>query len=232
MAKVLYTNRQTNHKYLGVDIGPIDSDIDFNGAFQPVFWPNTDICDTRDYDIQKTLGGDPTLVTGFEFLEHVEPDHAVRILRRLFDIACPDGELLISTPCYDPKVGPADHHVNEWSYEGLGTTFEMVGFTVKNHWGTFASQKDYKQYLSPAEEEVYKKLHEYYDSNVLAVVMAPLHPEHARNVLWHLDTRGGAPRDADAPWRINLLDAWQRRVLGSSTNEAAWLAYGEMFGFR
>lgn len=66
-----------------------------------------------------------------------------------------------------------------------------AGFDVVSVHGTFASQKDYKHMLNKYHglPEIYEKLHSYYDSNILACLMAPLFPEQSRNCLWELRKR-------------------------------------------
>ena len=119
-----------------------------------------------------------------EVLEHVEPTKAIAILDKLADVVVQGGTCYFSTPCYDEKVGAAKNHVNEMTYEAFGALLEAKGFQIIDHYGTFASQKDYKHELDGNTKYLYTKLSEYYDTNYLATIFAPLYPSMARNVLW------------------------------------------------
>ena len=61
---------------------------------------------------------------------------------------------------------------------------------IEKKYGTFASIKDYKNDLKDWQIPMFKALSEYYDTNLLANIMAPMIPaEHARNCLWVLRVR-------------------------------------------
>ena len=44
-----------------------------------------------------------------------------------------------------------------------------------------------KQVMTPEHTEVFNRLRQYYDTNALAVMMAPLYPEASRNNIWILE---------------------------------------------
>ena len=69
------------------------------------------------------------------------------------------------------------------TYQAFGSLLEEMGYKILNHWGTFASIKDYKKQLNGLED-TFDKLREYYDSNYLATIFAPLFPEYSRNCIW------------------------------------------------
>ena len=97
---------------------------------------------------------------------------------------------LMSTPCYDEKVGAAANHiydgqVHERTYEETKGLLEKH-FTIVEHFGTFASIKDYKEEMSESQKEIFEDLRKYYDVNLISVIMAPLFPAHSRNVMWKL----------------------------------------------
>jgi hypothetical protein len=84
-------------------------------------------------------------------------------------------------------VGAADNHVNEMKYEVFGSLLERHNYQIINHFGTFASIKDYiHEMLEPECMEMFNRLRDYYDTNYLATIFAPLFPQHARNCLWHV----------------------------------------------
>lgn len=176
----------TTGSYTGVDYGPIDWPDLINPRskkFRMKLLPNIDFAidslPRKRYDV----------VTSFEVLEHVEPMHAFRMLQRVHEVIGARGVAFLSTPCYDLRVGAAGNHVNEMSYDGFHALLQLAGLRMKGVWGTFASQRDYRQTLSecyPGIDEAVDALREYYDSAVLACLLAPLVPEHARNCLWRV----------------------------------------------
>jgi hypothetical protein len=103
--------------------------------------------------------------------------------------------ILLSTPCYDESVGAAGNHTydsgdgqgiqpQELTYDEMKSLIEDNGFELIEHFGTFASQRDYKEHLTEAQEEVYEQLKKYYDSNLVSNIMAPMVPQYSRNVIW------------------------------------------------
>ena len=71
-------------------------------------------------------------------------------------------------------------------YRTLYWVFQKLGLEVQEVYGTFASQCDIEGVLDTSEHSTYSKLKEYYDSNLLSCLFAPLHPEYSRNCLWVL----------------------------------------------
>lgn len=173
--------------YTGVDYGPIPwpetikRDTD---RFNATFHEKTDFTSfepkRKAYDV----------ITSFEVLEHVEAEHAFRMMTKMRSLLAKNGRCFLSTPCYDPKVGAADNHVNEMSHLGFKALIVLAGFEIESVWGTFASQRDYKQLMTAGQREVFEKLSDYYDSGVLACFMAPMFPEQARNCIWQLKPNG------------------------------------------
>lgn len=151
----------------------------------------------------------PDLITSFEVLEHVTPAYCRKMLEHMRELVEPNhGAVIISTPCFNGSA--AGNHINEMTYEALGALLEDLGFNIESHYGTFASISDYVGELgndetyveaiprtSPNDEPapgnefytakgVFNALREYYDSNLLAILFAPLFPAQSRNCLWHL----------------------------------------------
>jgi hypothetical protein len=188
LAKTLYSSRLQPQAYFGVDYGPILDEacaVFHTGKFPLTVFENTDFMDIALSDI----GGVPvTHITCFEVLEHVEPEHCVRMLRHMLGLLSPVGTAFISTPNWN-VTDCAANHVNEMRYHTLGRVIEACGFTIQNVYGTFASIRDYQYKLSPVEHELFVKLREYYDSNFLACIFAPLYPAESRNCLWELRPR-------------------------------------------
>lgn len=198
LPKLLFSSRltHTTGSYTGVDYGKLErpASIAEGPKFKAQFLGKTDFATAKlprpSYD---------TIVC-FEMLEHVEPMHSFRTLQKIRALLAKDGRAFISTPCYDPKMGAAANHVNEMSFDGLRALILAAGLEVEEVHGTFASQKDYKKRMTPAQTEVFDQLSEYYDSNVLSCFMAPMFPAQARNCLWRL-----VPGKASFPGNLKNL---------------------------
>lgn len=172
-----HTGKMTVHAYGGIDA---TKDITFSSG---LYW-------VGDKDSQKL----PNIITCFEVLEHIEPGHCRKMLTLIHQFLEKDSEAraFISTPCWDPHVGAANNHVSEIKYEAFGALLEDLGFEIKGHWGTFASQKDYKKIFFnqyPDAKAMWDRLSEYYDTNYLATIFAPMYPHLARNCLWQVKTK-------------------------------------------
>jgi 2-polyprenyl-3-methyl-5-hydroxy-6-metoxy-1,4-benzoquinol methylase len=178
----VHPHKETEALYVGVDAGPITYLSDsLSNSCNMVIEPNHQfngldetIWDEKEFN----------LVVSFEVMEHMEPAQTLNVLKGMHRVLADDGFVLVSTPCYDEKVGAADNHVNEMSFEAFGAMLQEAGFFVKKIWGTFASQKDYASKMTDGEREVFEILSEYYDTNVLSIIMAPLYPENSRNCIW------------------------------------------------
>jgi SAM-dependent methyltransferase len=212
LAKLLYSNRYAPKKggYCGVDFGPLEpsESLQKQAQFELILKPKTDFM-----NLEQPFAEKATLITCFEVIEHVEPDHMWNMLQKMKDLLAEDGTVILSTPNYDPHVGAADNHVNEMNHGFLHATLERAGFTVENKYGTFASQKDIKELLKQdGLFNLFLSLHDYYDSNVLATIFAPLYPEKARNCLWVLKkgTAVQTPFPQDVLGSSNSNEAWQR----------------------
>ena len=183
LARMLYTSRLAPEKYLGIEYNKMDiPDMFKNSNFKPDLISGTDFTQIP-FDHGAVVNTQFNYSTCFEVLEHVEPIKAIAILDYLPQFLTQDAVSWFSTPCWDEKVGAAANHVNEMTYEAFGSLLEEMGYKILKHWGTFASIKDYKTELNGLQD-TFDKLREYYDSNYLATIMAPLFPEHSRNVLW------------------------------------------------
>jgi SAM-dependent methyltransferase len=171
--------------YSAVDYAKIEPKKYFNKtgtSWEPQkVWSETDFCEIPDEEHDNI-----NTICCFEVLEHVEPEHAQRMLQKMKRILAKDGIAFLSTPCYDEKVGAAANHVNEMTYEAFGSLIESTGLGIKAHYGTFASQKDYKKILTDDELSVFNKLNVYYDANYLSTIFAPLYPAHSRNAIWEV----------------------------------------------
>ncbi len=181
LAKLLHSSRLGSRTYTAIDHGKLQMPAQFaNSTWKPTHVIGN--CDAAELVPPIT----PNVIVCFEVLEHVEPEHCKRILNNFRRILTEDGTIFLSTPCYDERVGAADNHVNEMTYEAFGRVIEDAGFWIEGHWGTFASMADYKNDLTGPQRIVFDQFREYYDSNYLATIFAPLFPQYSRNCLWQI----------------------------------------------
>ncbi len=218
LAKTLYTNRMTKSQYLGIDYGPIEPGVNFN-SWSAMFWPRTDVSQVRKELVTQALDGEPDIITSFEVLEHMQPDRCLNLLAKFRELISDDGIMIISTPVFNGKA--AKNHINEWTYSGLGLVFEGLGLEVIDHYGTFASQSEYKREIEKqfgdAGVKLFQKQHEYYDSNVLSLIWAPLFPNLSRNVIWILK------RGRISEKKALIAQELKTGNMGQSDDMAAWL---------
>jgi 2-polyprenyl-3-methyl-5-hydroxy-6-metoxy-1,4-benzoquinol methylase len=192
LAKLMYSSRliPETGKYVGIDANYLTvPDMFKTGKFPIELWsqktfPWLELEEKYSFEV----------VTCFEVCEHVEPMMALQILQGIQRILDDSGAAFISTPCYDAQTGAAANHVNEMSHAAFGSMIERSGLFIENVWGTFASIKDYKDQLQAlGMDKIFDRLRDYYDSNYLATVFAPLFPHLARNCLWQVTKHGGGP---------------------------------------
>lgn len=192
LLKTLYTSKMAPHEYVGVDFGPINmSDcvckaMDKCGKAHLI--PNYDISISNlTYHLLPGVVFD--IITSFEVLEHMTPQKVLGTLKNIVMLSDNETDIFISTPNFNGKAA-ANHH-NEMTQEFLTELFEAFGFEIVKQYGTFASQSDYKDKLyADGYGKLFEQLSEYYDSNVLAVIFAPLYPAYSRNVLHHIRNTG------------------------------------------
>jgi hypothetical protein len=214
LAKMMLSNRIAPVEYIGVDYNHSSKfklDMFANTRFQPTTFGSIDFADDKNvwFDTAKdgqlcmNIKGDngedyfaiPNIITCFEVVEHIEPEHVVRLLKRVKFIMEKTAEhsgfsptFFMSTPNWN-VTDTADNHVNEMKNEALGWLLEELGFEISEQFGTFASKRDYESLLLsryPGIGPVYDGLNKYFDSNLAAILFAPLFPREARNCFWKL----------------------------------------------
>ena len=84
---------------------------------------------------------------------------------------------------YNPETKKKE--IGEFTYDELHKLLSKH-FNVDKVYGTFASQKDYKDELVGWKKEMFDALYDYYDANLLSNLMAPLFPTKSRNCIWVL----------------------------------------------
>jgi len=192
----LYHNRRCIKSYLGIDIR--DKTIESlkekyaNLVTKWVRFEVEDLCDpTMAGDIAAPAGkygNSWDFITCFEVLEHIGKKNHNQFMMNIQSHMNQNTVLMISTPCYDAKVGAADNHmiegeVGELTYAEMEMLLSKY-FKIKKVYGTFASQKDYEKLMTPAQRQLFDELSEYYDCNLVSVIFAPLFPKQSRNCIW------------------------------------------------
>ena len=183
--EVFYRNRFKPLRFVGVDIRKTAIDK-LRGEFKQlgVTWEAMDIVEDAlpkdDWDI----------ITSFEVIEHIGKQNGDKFLRNIKNVMTKNTEFMLSTPCFDGKVGAANNHiingvVGEYTFQELKELLERY-FVIKEVFGTFASQKDYKSLMNEWQKNMFNGLNRYYDNNLVSNLIAPFFPEHSRNCLWTL----------------------------------------------
>ena len=231
LIRMMNTSRMSPKEYYGIEYNKSPSEMALkhfeNTTFKPELYFDIDFVERVEVhkkflEINGTKKSLPSVITCFEVIEHVEPAHARAMVDRMANIAAAseragkECNVFISTPNWDPQVGAADNHVNEMKHDAIGALLESVNFKVVEVYGTFASQKDLKPVLSDEEKALFGCLGEYYDSNYLATIFAPLYPAQSRNCLWHLRIRDEVEdrgmifpemQEVEEPWTSS--EKWQ-----------------------
>lgn len=183
LAMMLYTNKFSPAKYIGVDIR--DSQLELarkklqNASFDHEF-----LCLNLVTEFDKIPRLNYDKICSFEFVEHIPGEFVEPFIQNVKGLMGPGTRFFLSTPCYDGK-NQAGNHIKEWYFDELKQVLEKH-LVIEAVYGTFMNQRDLKECWSPAEADLFDGLHDYYDSNVLAIMFAPLHPEKARNAIWRM----------------------------------------------
>jgi 2-polyprenyl-3-methyl-5-hydroxy-6-metoxy-1,4-benzoquinol methylase len=187
LLEVMYRNRYKGSRYVGLEYRK--QTVKKNQEkYEKLDW-----AELYQHDVTTPfqVKDDWDLICSFEVLEHVQIPNVEPVLQNMKDQMSEKTILLISTPVYDPKVGAADNHIIngeicEMTYDELKEKIENVGLKIKNVWGTFASQRDYKPLMNDWQKEFFNAVKDYFDSNILSTLMAPFFPEQSRNCMWEL----------------------------------------------
>ncbi len=197
LLEVLYRNRHKAKKYIGIDIRPqtIKKDAEkFASVPWAEFIAEDLVLNTGNTDFS-AIQADK--VCSFEVLEHVGKNNGDAFLQNMIACGHKDSLFYISTPNYDENVGAAENHTfdsgngvepQEFTHQELTDLFGKY-FNIERKFGTFASMKDYKELMTEAQKDVFVQLREYYDTNLLSVIMAPMFPEQSRNTIWVLSLK-------------------------------------------
>lgn len=237
LARMMLSNRVAPVEYIGVDYNhssKFNVAMFANTTFKPTLFGSVDFANDDNVWFDKAADGQlcinikgdsgkedyfaiPNLITCFEVLEHIEPEHVIRVLKRVKYIMQETKEFhgytptfFMSTPNWN-VTDTADNHVNEMKNEALGWLLEELGFKIVEQFGTFASKRDYAHLIRTRYgsdvDNVFERLNDYFDSNLASILFAPLFPREARNCFWRLsladesyERKYGPIADVHEPW--------------------------------
>ena len=193
LLEVLYRNRFKCKRFIGLDIRKKTID-QAKEKYENVTWAEFYDQDLIVPTMEFNFNADK--VCSFEVAEHVGKQNIDKFLLNFRSCGHSNAKYYLSTPNFDEKVGAAGNHtydsgdgkgiaIQEFAHQELQQHIEKY-FTIEKKFGTFASVRDYKPKLSDWQAKMYASLNEYYDSNLLSNLMAPMFPEHSRNTLWVL----------------------------------------------
>lgn len=181
--EVFYRNRYAPKSFIGVDIRK--NIIEKNKLkFPKVIWNNLDIVN------DKLPIGQWDIIASLEVLEHIGKRNGQKFIDNIKNAMNKNTIFLLSTPCYDEKVGAANNHIIngeicEYTFDELKILLDN-NFKIEDVFGTFASQSDYKLLMNNWQMKMFEHLTRYYDSNLVSNLMAPFFAAHSRNCLWKL----------------------------------------------
>jgi len=190
LLEVFYRNMYKGKKYLGLDIRE-KLIKNTSEKFKMVDWAEFKQIDLCEENIYNLTGNNWDMICSFEVMEHIGKSNADKFLKNILNCCNENTEVLISTPNYDENVGAAKNHiinseVGEYKFDELKEILEKY-FIIKEVYGTFASQKDYKKEMNDWQIKIFESLNKYYDSNLVSNIMAPImDAKLARNCLWVL----------------------------------------------
>jgi len=192
LAETLYRNRLKPKVYVAIELKPsfVQELIKLSKIvnFPMVIYDK----DVRIFVYPDEFENFFDIVCCFEVIEHFESywekPYLKHMLLQLKRVVKPNGNILLSTPNYD-GIHKAANHIYEYRESELQTIFYSLGFQIEGKYGTFMSlgrPQQAKKILTEEEFIVYKNLYRYYNSSILSIIFAPLHPSQSRNILWVL----------------------------------------------
>lgn len=198
LLEVLYRNRYKCKEYIGIDIRK-QTILHAREKFANVEWASF----FEDDLIYNSLNYSVFLadkVCSFEVAEHVGKQNIQTFLKNFMLCGKINATYYLSTPNFDARVGAAGNHtynsgdgrgvaVQEFEHDELANEILKAGFIIHKKYGTFASMRDYKDHMNDWQRQMFESLKEYYDTNLISVIMAPMFPEQSRNTLWVLKRR-------------------------------------------
>ncbi len=169
-------------KMVAVDIDDVKPKYNF-GWFE--LHPNFNFVNEWE-KLQRWKSGTYDTIVCFEVIEHMQKKFGCKLLGAAAKLLKADGNFLLSTPVFSPRVGMAKNHIHEWYIDELAIEIQRAGLYVEHRFGTFMTALEAKKVADPAHLKTWKDLSAYYGHDVLACFLAPLYPDQARNNIWVL----------------------------------------------
>lgn len=177
--------------YVGVDLNRISKKSNVRWA---TIYDQFDFVNNSSIILEKH--GRFNVVTCFEVAEHMETPDLKVMLKSVRVMMEDDGTFFLSTPVFNGLA--AANHIHEYRIDELQAVLEESGFEVKAKYGTFASKPDVLNAMNAEERKIYLKLEGWFGGEVMATILAPLYPDHSRNICWVLQKAKNAKME-DAP---------------------------------
>ena len=209
LPRMCYANRLTGFAYVGVDINRLEmhpqlkAAVD-HGKAEVQLIGERDAGTVTQEEIEFTT---PTIATCFECLEHSRPPAVLRLLKNVYSLLEMGGDFVCSTPVFNGSA--AANHINEMGLDTVGHLLELSGFHISHNHGTFANQMDIFPLVEKDYPGLWNRISKYYDSNILAVMYAPLYPQRSRNVLWHCLKTGKPSNHFPFISKDNQIKEWK-----------------------
>lgn len=189
LPRLMYANKMTDFAYVGIDMNVLTmpemlKTAVANGKADIQLMGQTDASLVKEKDL---IFEKPTVSVCFEVLEHIHPTICLRLVRNIYHLLADGGHAFFSTPVWNGSA--AANHIHEMKYDTVGALLEFCGFEIVDVFGTFASQSEIEPMIyndSKVLGYAYNRLAEYYDSNVLSIIFAPMFPRQSRNAFWHV----------------------------------------------
>ena len=162
---MFYRNRYAPGRYLGLDIRKQTIENNANEFSHPAEFVCVDLTGEFNY------GQDWDIITSFETTEHVSRTRVPKFLDNIKKHCGENTMVLLSTPCFDEKVGAAANHTYDGN-DGFGIRRQELTkeelrellnerFIIEKVYGTFASQRDYKEHMNEHQKWIFNELKEY-----------------------------------------------------------------------
>lgn len=209
LPRLMYANRLTGFAYIGIDINKLEMHPQLKAAVDHGK-AEVQLISERDAGTIKQselVFTQPTIATAFECFEHMRPPALIRLLRNVYDLIQVRGDFVCSTPVFNGSA--AANHINEMGLDTVGYLLERAGFHISHNHGTFANQDRIQPMIEKDYPGLWHRISKYYDSNILAVMYAPLYPHKSRNVLWHCLKTGKPSSQFQNISKNNQIPEWK-----------------------
>ena len=195
LARVMWSNRAKPSKYIGLDIKNIKEITTHHG--KKIEWAEVIQQDLikPTIDLSELKGNK---ICSFEVLEHVGKQNVDIFLQNFKACGTENADYYLSTPNHNGTC--AGNHTydsgdgrgiacQEFTKDELKNAINKNGFEIIETFGTFASQRDYKEIMEIEYPGLWDRLDKYYYHHIMAVLFAPMYPDQSRNIFWHLKQR-------------------------------------------